>query len=110
MAFAWQNVPFKYPIIPQRSNNIQSSIFQSSKIHRTSTQLWDNVNTSNDVSEKVKYEEEDAEKQCFFKVGDRWKQRIKLEELSVGQKLIGAKIRKADLLNAKTGPKSKSIL
>ena len=108
--FAWQNVPLKHPIIPHSENTQLSRLQSSSLIKRTSTQLWDNVDSSIDVSERVHDGEEDSEKLCFYKVGDKWKQRIKLEELSVGQKLTGAKIRKADLLNAKTGPKSKFII
>ena len=46
-------------------------------------------------------------KPCFYKAGDRWKQRILLEDLRVGQKLTGVKIEGADLLDGKTGPKSK---
>lgn len=41
----------------------------------------------------------------FTPVTGGWKQRVRLEDLKVGQKLIGQKISKADLLQAKTGPK-----
>ncbi len=43
---------------------------------------------------------------CYYKVGDKWKKRIRLDELRVGQKIIGERITNADLLQAKTGPKS----
>lgn len=41
----------------------------------------------------------------FRTVKGNWEQRIQLKDLKIGQVLIGEKIKKADRLNAKTGPK-----
>lgn len=99
---AWQPVPFRQ----QQSIIRQSS---SSIIQRTSSShLYDSVNTGDEIDGATE-EKEDSEKLCYYKVGDKWKQRIKLEDLSIGQKITGEKIRNADLLGAKTGPKSESV-
>lgn len=42
---------------------------------------------------------------CLYKTSVGWKQRIQLNELKVGQKIIGEKIAGTDLLGGKTGPK-----
>jgi len=44
-------------------------------------------------------------KSCLYKSSEGWKQRIQLNELEVGQKIIGEKIAGTDLLGGKTGPK-----
>jgi predicted RNA-binding protein with RPS1 domain len=50
-------------------------------------------------------EEEETVIPCYYKIGEKWKQRITIDELKVGQKLVGERIGNADLLAAKTGPK-----
>jgi hypothetical protein len=53
-------------------------------------------------------EEEETVIPCYYKIGEKWKQRITIDELKVGQKLVGERIGNADLLAAKTGPKGTS--
>jgi predicted RNA-binding protein with RPS1 domain len=42
---------------------------------------------------------------CFYKENGQWKERIQLNQLQVGQELLGVKINSSDLLDGKTGPK-----
>ena len=70
------------------------------------------ANPSPSGDEKVKHcYWESPEGMCRTETGDfrpvkgGWKQRLQLKDLEVGQMLIGEKISKADLLEAKTGPK-----
>jgi len=45
---------------------------------------------------------------CFYKNHEnRWRQRVELKTLSIGQRLIGVAINGTELLEGKTGPKSK---
>ena len=47
---------------------------------------------------------------CYYRSGDnRWQQRTQLKELKVGQKIVGEKISNTDLLDGKTGPKSRFL-
>ena len=46
---------------------------------------------------------------CLYKAHDnRWKPRVELKSLRIGQRLIGVAINGTELLEAKTGPKCKS--
>ena len=47
---------------------------------------------------------------CLYRGHDhRWRQRIELDKIALGQKLVGVAIEGAELLEAKTGPKSKYL-
>lgn len=58
-----------------------------------------------DMADIINNEEAEEVLPCYYRIGNRWKQRLQLDELKVGQKLIGKKISTADLLDTKTGPK-----
>ena len=96
---AWQQSP-SFSQIPSRKSNRYNEIYDNPI---TST-FW--RSTGSDTIES----EESITPPCYYKSGNRWKQRIRLDELKVGQKIFGERIGNADLLNAKTGPKGMFLL
>lgn len=90
---AWQQSP-SFSTIPSRKINRYNEIYDNP----ITSSFW---STSSDVIEDV----ESITPPCYYKSGNRWKQRIQLDELKVGQKIFGERISNADLLSGKTGPK-----
>lgn len=93
------------------SNNHQSSHRINSNEYYLKTTTTSRKSTNyNDVDTNLNNSNENENNEmippCYYKVGDKWKKRILLDQLRVGQKIIGERITNADLLQAKTGPKS----
>ena len=105
VAIAYQQVlPKSFSLIHKHYNTLKIS--QSLSSPASSANNNENIPISTTTSEK-------SIAKCYYQCGGgsgggnkRWKQRIRLEELKVGQMIIGERIGKADLLNGKTGPKS----
>ena len=103
VAIAYQQVlPKSFSLIYKHYNTLKIS--QSLSSPASSANNNENIPISTTTSEK-------SIPKCYYQCGSgggnkRWKQRIRLEELIVGQMIIGERIGKADLLNGKTGPKS----
>jgi len=58
------------------------------------------------TSTEIEHENENEIKACYYQAPDgKWNERLQLQNLTVGQHLIGTKIPNTDLLQAKTGPK-----
>mmetsp|Transcript_27386 Transcript_27386/g.31317 ORF Transcript_27386/g.31317 Transcript_27386/m.31317 type:complete len:373 (-) Transcript_27386:354-1472(-) len=77
-----------------------SSQFCNDRVKTTSS-LY---NSLDELSSQIN-EDIESISQCYYKLGDKWKQRRRLKDLEVGQMLIGQKISNADLPSAKNGPK-----
>lgn len=109
VAIAYQQVlPKSFSLIYKHYNTlkISQSLSSPSPSALSSTNNNENIPISTTTSEK-------SIPKSYYQCGGgsgggskRWKQRIRLEELKVGQMIIGERIGKADLLNGKTGPKS----
>lgn len=108
VAIAYQQVlPKSFSLIHKHYNSIRiSQSLSSPSSLLSSTNNNENIPISTTTSEK-------SIPKCYYQCGGgsgggnkKWKQRIRLEELKVGQMIIGERIGKADLLNGKTGPKS----
>ena len=95
------------------SSNLGFSSTRSQQHRREcATLLFTAASTDSVTDEELKpcfWKSPDGLMRCldgeFRTVKGKWEQRIQLKDLKVGQILIGEKIKKADRLNAKTGPK-----
>lgn len=106
VASSWQILP-SYPLGGLSS---QRKYKQHTNDNPKISSFWKS-SASSAIDATVKMDGQGGESRdappCYYKSGNRWKQRIQLDELKVGQKIMGERIGNADLLNAKTGPKGK---
>ena len=103
---SWQPISTD-SFIPKRSPFQRKEYFNEREVptRRTSPLLSSTIRPQEE--ENVDSASKDEPKLCYYKQASsgRWKQRVELKTLEVGQEIVGERITKADLLTAKTGPK-----